>query len=111
MYFAHVLEKYDDFVARPKLLAFWKIGNKCDENATKMRLQKCERKACKGVNANAVKLVRMQDQLFSPIDVTMLVAGKHCKYTAQRLRFLRERHPEVNEQIINAPELMQKPLT
>ena len=26
MYFAQVLEKYDDFVARPKLLAFWKMG-------------------------------------------------------------------------------------
>ena len=54
-----------------------------------------------GVDAKAVKGVRTQDQLFSLVDVTMLVTGKDCNYAAQQIRFLRERHPEVNEKIIN----------
>ena len=54
-----------------------------------------------GVDAKAVKRVRTQDQLFSLVDVTMLVTGKDCNYAAQQIRFLRERHPEVNEKIIN----------
>ena len=48
-----------------------------------------------------MKGVRTQDQLFSLVDVTMLVTGKDCNYAAQQIRFLRERHPEVNEKIIN----------
>ena len=51
--------------------------------------------------APAVKGVRMKDQLFSLVDVTMLVTGKDCNYAAQQIRFLRERYLEVNEQIIN----------
>ena len=54
-----------------------------------------------GVDTSAAKGVRKQDQMFSLIDVTMLVAGKDCNYAAQQIRFLRERHPEVNEKIIN----------
>ena len=54
-----------------------------------------------GVDTNAVKGVRMKDQLFSLVDVTMLVTGKDCNYAAQQIRFLRERYLEVNEKIIN----------
>ena len=54
-----------------------------------------------GADTNAVKQVREKDQLFSLVDVTMLVTGKDCNYAAQHIRFLRERYNELHEKIIN----------
>ena len=61
-----------------------------------------------GVDAKAAKGVRTQDQLFSLVDVTMLVTGEDCNYAAQQIRFLREHYLEVNEKYLR---LMKKSLT
>ena len=52
-----------------------------------------------GVDAKAVKRVRTQDQLFSLVDVTMLVTGNNSSYAATEIGTVRRRHPEVFNKI------------
>ena len=52
-----------------------------------------------GVDAKAVKRVRTQDQLFSLVDVTMLVTGNNSRYAATEIGTVRRRHPEVSNKI------------
>ena len=52
-----------------------------------------------GVDTNAVKRVRVQDQLLSLVDVTMLVTGNNSCYAATEIGTVRRRHPDVSNKI------------